>query len=540
MSSKFSLSKKKLSSNNAKLYKSLGALLKEYRQWREISQEKLAESIRISVRELQNWEANRRRARIENLHDLSELTGIPMQALVALNADQPIWYSLRKRFFTYSLIENTQFSSHELFTSGKKSEDQTLIKTVTITTEKQIDMILSCHRDLYGTNSYLQKDVIRAATAIVPDLNIILFDYWGHYVAHRICLPVKMSVYQELKKQKSLENYLTSEMISDIITQGEGVLFLYSTFSTNVSTAYRLTSGDVRVLSRINPKEKYVIASHTVTKESAIIQKNLDMSFVRDFAHIHDEVCPVIYETKLDFLLRPDGPFGWLIEPVADKPTSKKVYRQRQKKRTPVISAKNPDELNHPGKGRQPSKLTDKRLPVIVDISPLIVDKNGQKKHPGEKKCIKSKTEVCTNPKCTFYTEKGKDNIVSNGTYQTKEGTLRRRFLCRECGKSFCSRTETLFYDIRSSEEKVLNAIIFLVKGMSVQGVAKLLGVKFETIRRWLDVAAAHSDKINKMLINEPDISLTELDNLWTFVKTNTLRQRARFAKMGNKPHIIE
>ncbi|MBA3037100.1 MAG: helix-turn-helix transcriptional regulator [Desulfobacterium sp.] len=277
MSSTISLPRKKFSSDNAKLYKSLGSLIKEYRQWRKISQETFAESIKISVRELQNWEANRRRVRIENLHDISEFTGIPMQALVALNAEQPGWYSLRKRLFTYSLIEKVQFSSHELFRPGETPEDHSLLKTVTITTEKQMDMILSCHRDLYGTNISLKKDVIMTAAETLPEQNSIIFDHWGHYVAHKVCLPIKMDIYQALIKQKTLENYLTSEMISDINALGEGVFFLYSTFAANAIVSSLMTLDGIRGFSKIKRKEKFLIASHTVTKESEIIQNNLKM-----------------------------------------------------------------------------------------------------------------------------------------------------------------------------------------------------------------------------------------------------------------------
>ncbi len=535
MSSEISLPRKKLSSDNANLYKSLGSLIKEYREWREISQETFAELIKISVRELQNWEANRRRARIENLHDVSELTGIPMQALVALNADQPVWYSLRKRFFTYSLIENAQFSSKELFISGKISEDCTLIKTATISTEKQIDMILSCHRDLYGTKNPLQKDIIKAATGIVPDLNIIVFDYWGHYVAHRICLPIKTDIYQVLKKQNVLENYLTTEMISDIIALDEGVFFLYSTFSSNISTAYRLISGDIRVLSKIKHKDNYILASHTVTKESSIIQNNLNMTFVRDYAHMQNEVCPAIYETKLDFLLRPDGPFGWLIEPVYEKGLEENTIRKSRLKKLPAITDKDADKLNHPDERPSPVTLSEIRLPAIVDNLPAIVDERNRDTHNENARNNILKTEFCTNPKCILYGKIEKGNIVFNGTYRTKKGNPVRRFLCKQCGKSFCSRTKTIFYDLRTSEEKVFNAIKLLVKGMPVQRVAKSLGAKPDTIRHWLQIAAAHSDKINTMLINEQDISRNDLDLLWTFVRTNSLHKRALLFKTKNK-----
>lgn len=135
--------------------------------------------------------------------------------------------------------------------------------------------------------------------------------------------------------------------------------------------------------------------------------------------------------------------------------------------------------------------------------------------------------EACPNPQCTLYGKKGKGNIVSNGTIKSKEGEIRRKFLCKICGESFCNRSGTIFYDLRTPEEKVLLAIKLLVKGMPLRGVADVLGVKLDTVRHWLKVAAEHCDKINEILIKELNVSQVELDALWTFVKKNTLRQRA-------------
>lgn len=139
--------------------------------------------------------------------------------------------------------------------------------------------------------------------------------------------------------------------------------------------------------------------------------------------------------------------------------------------------------------------------------------------------------EACPNPKCSLYGKTGKANIVANGTIKTKQGGDRRKFLCKVCGKSFCSRTATIFYDLRTPEEKVLLALKLLVKGMPLRGVADVLDVKLDTVRHWLRIAAEHSEKVNEMLFKELKVSQVELDALWTFVKKNALRQRAMLWK---------
>ena len=70
-------------------------------------------------------------------------------------------------------------------------------------------------------------------------------------------------------------------------------------------------------------------------------------------------------------------------------------------------------------------------------------------------------------------------------------------------------------------------AIKLLVKGMPLRGVAEVLEVKLDTVRHWLKVAAEQSEKIDAVLMKELKVSHIELDALWSFVKKNSLRQRA-------------
>ncbi|MFH2044676.1 MAG: helix-turn-helix domain-containing protein [Pseudomonadota bacterium] len=517
MSSKISLQRNELSSEKVILFKSLGSLSKAYRQWRKMSQEVFAESIKISVRELQNWEANRRRAQIENLHDIAEFTGIPMQVLIALNADQPVWYSVRKRLFMYSSIEEAQFSSHELFRHRETSGDNNLLKKVSITKDKHIEMILSCHQDLYGSKKPLESSIIKAAISIVPNLSNMIFDSWNHLVGHQICLPIKMEVYQALKKQKTIENYLTREMISDITTLDEGVFFYYSTFGANLSAASRLIIVGARSLSEIKQKDGYLIASHTITKEAATVQENAGMKFVGNYECMLDNLHSTIYEIGLKFYLRPNGPVGWIIDQFKEEVLVKERKRQNQKKMSPALSAQDQDKFSRPGKNNH----------AIVDKFVTIVDGKKREIQDGKTQYINLPMVSCKNQKCTLYGKTEKGNIVFNGTYRTKQGTPGRRFLCKKCGKSFCHRTGTIFYDLRSPEEKVIKSLSLLLKGMSLQGVAESLGTTYSTVRRWLGIATRQSKKLDALLIKEYNVSPAELASLWTFVKTNSPHRRA-------------
>ena len=60
---------------------------------------------------------------------------------------------------------------------------------------------------------------------------------------------------------------------------------------------------------------------------------------------------------------------------------------------------------------------------------------------------------------------------------------------------------------------------------MSLRGVADVLDVELDTVRRWLQKAAEHSEEVNKVLLNEINVDNVELDELWIFVQKKQFRK---------------
>ncbi len=532
-----SLQGTKFSLHNIVLYDSFGSLLRDYRRWRNLTQEKLAELVKVGVRELRNWEADYRRPSTDNLHDISEVTGIPMQVCVALNVNQPIWYSLRKRMFMYSSMEEEYFYSPELFKQYKNRDNYASLEKVTIAKDRHIDMIHSCHQDLYGSEKLLQRNVIKAAARILPDYNKIFFDCWGHYVGHQVCLPINMEVYQELKKQRTIEDYLTREMIVDIISLGGGVFFYYSTFAVNISISSELTSYGFHVLNKIKHKKRYLLASHTVTRESAIIQKHLGLKLAKVFEYHSAEDCPKIHETELEIHMRLNGSVGSAAKQFAKKNLNESTMRRTKQVWSPAIQQINQEILPSQKKQSlveivQPCALTVDNNTNALKVDIFSLNRREQKYQKKLKtQTYKSKVniETCPNTICTLYGKSGKTNISSNGTYRSKDGSILRRFICKECGKSFCSRTQSIFYGLRSPEEKILEAIRLLVSGSSLRGVGEIIGVQSRTVRSWLKAAAEQAElneRVNSMLIKELKVTQIELEDLWAFAKNKSICQR--------------
>jgi len=141
---------------------------------------------------------------------------------------------------------------------------------------------------------------------------------------------------------------------------------------------------------------------------------------------------------------------------------------------------------------------------------------------------------ACPNEECKNYGKSGTRSVVSNGTYPTQGGRV-HKFICRECGTVFCERQNTAFYDIRSSEEKVILALKLILHGMSLRAVSNVLGVKLDTVRFWLRRSAAHAEQVNDMLVAQVKVNRVELDELWSFVRKKNFRawQKAKKKQMA-------
>ncbi|MBU1056000.1 MAG: helix-turn-helix domain-containing protein [Proteobacteria bacterium] len=421
----------KSSYDSPKLYKSLGSLLKDYRKWRGVSQEFISGLIRVSVRQLRNWESNRRRVRTENLHDLSEVTGIPMQVCVALNADQPMWYTLQKRWFASSPVLADSLPSTLFKYSGKLDDVFSLTKEK-IRTDKQYNMVLSCHNDIYRAVKPLRRDVVEKASSIIPDLNFIVLDSWGHYVGHSIWLPLKNDAFEQLKKQKSFEGWLTPESISDIVALKEGTILLFSTYKASINVAYYNQINATQYLTGIDKKEKFIVGMYTAMKETHELLSTLGFKLAKNDKHAISEDYNMLYEAGLDIVMRPGGPWHWLLEKHKVKEANDLTERFEPNEMSvvdPEILSKDQDMFEKSSL----DKITGIKTSIPDnDSGVMIVDRRKSFDHqPGhgnsfEDFTVQSKRQsgldklVYPNKDFPLYGKKQNANIVLNGTYHKK------------------------------------------------------------------------------------------------------------------------
>jgi transposase-like protein len=140
---------------------------------------------------------------------------------------------------------------------------------------------------------------------------------------------------------------------------------------------------------------------------------------------------------------------------------------------------------------------------------------------------------ACPNEQCNLFGITGKGNVTCYGTYMIVSGKV-RKYICHTCGTRFCDRTNTAYYDLRTSEDNVQLALKMVTKGMSIQGIADVLKSKPSTVRSWISRSSDHCEKVNEVVLKGVDTPKVEMDELWTFVGE---KECPKMANMMTKEH---
>ena len=132
--------------------------------------------------------------------------------------------------------------------------------------------------------------------------------------------------------------------------------------------------------------------------------------------------------------------------------------------------------------------------------------------------------QPCPNPECTHYRRMQQGNVSAIATYLTQSGK-RRIFRCHRCELPFSATRETVFFDLRTSEEKVMMALKMLLVRVDLAGIGFVLGVTEATVLAWLKRAAHQAEAINHHLLQNLPVTQVQLDEMWNFIARKHARE---------------
>ena len=125
----------------------------------------------------------------------------------------------------------------------------------------------------------------------------------------------------------------------------------------------------------------------------------------------------------------------------------------------------------------------------------------------------------CPNSECPDFGKVGAGNIRIHCRND-------RRLRCTTCNKRFSARAGTIFYNLKTDEEKVLTAIKMIGERNSLRGIARTLDTKEDTVGEWAQKAAQHAREVSDLLMARLNLTQLQVDELWSFVGKKRCRQK--------------
>ena len=113
----------------------------------------------------------------------------------------------------------------------------------------------------------------------------------------------------------------------------------------------------------------------------------------------------------------------------------------------------------------------------------------------------------CPNPECVA------PHVVRNGHLAGNQ-----RYHCRGCGAWFGETHGTPLYRLRTPPAEIARALLVVMRRGSLRAAEEATGHKYETIARWLKLAADHAEALTTVLVHDLGLNKVEVDEFWSFV----------------------
>ena len=123
----------------------------------------------------------------------------------------------------------------------------------------------------------------------------------------------------------------------------------------------------------------------------------------------------------------------------------------------------------------------------------------------------------CPNKDCASSKEGNERVVIRHGFYQTRWGK-RRRYQCQACGKTFCSTSRTAYHRLQHRRVTFDEVAALSVEGFNKSAIARVKGIAWNTVHRWLERAASWCRRFNDRKMRSLSIAELQADEICTMV----------------------
>lgn len=125
----------------------------------------------------------------------------------------------------------------------------------------------------------------------------------------------------------------------------------------------------------------------------------------------------------------------------------------------------------------------------------------------------------------------GSGTLVKNGCVRGKQ-----RYLCRDCSKNQVLGDTRIKYSNGLRQQ----AIAMYLNSSGLRSIGRVLGVPFQLVSQWVENAGKIVEaEIMKLRMNPRNISILEMDELYTYVQKNSNRYEYGWLLIGTEMKLL-
>jgi len=124
----------------------------------------------------------------------------------------------------------------------------------------------------------------------------------------------------------------------------------------------------------------------------------------------------------------------------------------------------------------------------------------------------------CPNSGCPLHAQFGKGNIIRHSFIRLKRGR-RRRYRCTACTRTFCSTIGTPYHRLQCARSTFDEVAAMSVEGISKSSIARIKGLSWNTVARWIERAAAAARRFNTSMTRGYQLRELQADEIRTFLQ---------------------
>jgi transposase-like protein len=127
------------------------------------------------------------------------------------------------------------------------------------------------------------------------------------------------------------------------------------------------------------------------------------------------------------------------------------------------------------------------------------------------------KNLACPNGNCPHFRKHRQGNIIRHSFYKTSQGR-RRRYRCRNCGRTFSSTYGTAYYRLQNSRTCFDDVATMSVNGIGKSAISRIKNMSWNTVDRWLHQTFLFAQQFNAHVLHGYEIIELQADEIRTFV----------------------